>query len=195
MDTLKVNQLNLVGTWFGACFFSLIFSILLLVYLSTSRLTPVKNSDFKLYAALPGENIEFTDTVISQDARGLIIKNYFSSKNSDLAAMATDFVEEADKYGLDYRLLPAIAMQESNGGKKIPDGSFNPFGYGIYGSKAVYFENWEEAIEVVAKSLREDYLNQGLDTPYEIMTKYTPPSIEKGGPWAKGVTHFMEELR
>ena len=195
MDTLKLNQLNFVGAWFGVCYISLIFSVLLLIYLSTSHILTSKNSNFKLYAALPGQNIEITDQITAEDGRSLIIENYFKEQASELAALAANFVEEADKYQLDYRLLPAIAMQESNGGKRIPSGSFNPFGYGIYGSKAVHFESWEEAIEVVAKSLREDYLNQGLNTPYEIMTKYTPPSIAKGGPWAKGVTHFMEELR
>ncbi len=99
------------------------------------------------------------------------------------------------KYGLDYKLLPSVAMQESNGGKKVIADSFNPFGYGIWGKQVKKFSSYEEAIERVGRGLREDYLDQGLDTPEKIMPKYTPPSVAKGGPWAKGVSSFMEELR
>ena len=86
-------------------------------------------------------------------------------------------------------------MQESNGGKKVINNSYNPFGYGIYGSLVIRFKSWEEAIERVGKALREDYLDKGFKNPYEIMVKYTPPSLAKEGAWAKGVTTFMEELR
>ncbi len=86
-------------------------------------------------------------------------------------------------------------MQESNGGKKVINNSFNPFGYGIYGTKVIRFNSWEEAIERVGRALREEYLNIGLKTPFQIMSKYTPPSLAKDGAWAKGVITFMEELR
>jgi len=100
-----------------------------------------------------------------------------------------------DKYNLDYRLMPSIAMQESNGGKRVIKNSNNPFGYGIYGSLVLKFNSWEEGIERVGKGLREDYLNEGLTSPYAIMTKYTPSSVAKGNAWAKGVSSFMEELQ
>ena len=86
-------------------------------------------------------------------------------------------------------------MQESNGGKKVINNSHNPFGYGIYGGLVIKFASWDESIERVGRALREDYLNQGLKNPHQIMAKYTPPSLAKNGAWAKGVTTFMEELR
>ncbi len=42
--------------------------------------------------------------------------------------------------------------------------------------------------------LSHKYIDIGLDTPEKIMAKYTPPSLEKGGPWAKGVNQFMSDL-
>lgn len=86
-------------------------------------------------------------------------------------------------------------MQESNGGKKVIEGSKNPFGYGIYGGSVLSFDSFADAIGRVGKALREDYLNKGLTKPEQIMAKYTPPSLALGGPWAKGVSTFMEELR
>jgi hypothetical protein len=191
----RFNNLNLVASWFGLCFFTLVFSVVLLLYISTYHIITLKHSNFKLYAALPAENIEMTDAVDAQDGRSLIIQKFFQSRGSALAPTAIKFVSVADEYDLDYRLLPSIAMQESNGGKIVPDNSFNPFGFGIYGGKVRRFTSWEEGIEVVGKSIRENYLDKGLTTPYQIMAKYTPPSLEKGGPWAIGVDHFMDLLK
>lgn len=134
-------------------------------------------------------------TISKGDARAVIIKKFFIEQNAPLAVYADKFVEVADKYNLDYRLLPAISMQESNGGKKIPNDSYNPFGYGIYGSQILKFGSFDQAIETVGAGLRKNYLDLGLKTPYQIMTKYTPPSLAKGGTWAIGVSSFMEELQ
>jgi hypothetical protein len=185
----------LVVSWFGAAFTTLIFSLLFMVYLSQPQLIQQTNQSFKLYAALPETNMEIVEAVEHSDARAKIIENFFKGYNAPLAALSEVFVTVADKYSLDYRLLPSIAMQESNGGKRIISNSFNPFGYGIYGSQVKKFTNYAEAIERVAKGIKEDYIDQGLNTPQKMMPKYTPPSVALGGPWAKGVSTFMEELR
>lgn len=196
MDKLKPQaNIALVATWFGAAFTCLIFSVLFSFYLSSTKIAKQTSQSFKLYAALPDNSIQISDNVERVDARGKIIENFFERYKSPLAASSNIFVSVSDKYQLDYKLLPAIAMQESNGGKKVITNSFNPFGYGIYGSLVVKFSSWEQAIERVGKALREDYLNEGLDTPQKIMVKYTPPSLASGGSWAKGVSSFIQELK
>jgi hypothetical protein len=196
MGTGRITaNFSLVFYYFAASFLTLVFSVFLLIYLSIDHQMISKPADFKLYAALPASNLEATDGITVADGRKVIVEEFFKGHNSPLAPHADTFIAVADQYGLDFRLLPAISMQESIGGKRVINNSHNPFGFGIYGSKAVYFETWDEAIEVVGKSLREDYLNQGLTNPFTIMTKYTPSSESKGSPWAKGVTHFMEELK
>lgn len=174
---------------------TLIFSLTLLIYLSTAKVVQPSYQNFKLYTSLPQATSQISDGVISLDGRPKIVANFFNDRNSVLSSYSEIFVAVADKYKLDFRLLPAIAMQESNGGKKIIRGSYNPFGYGIYGDLVIRFKSWEEAIERVGKALREDYINHGLTSPQQIMTKYTPPSLSKGGVWARGVSSFMEELR
>ncbi len=185
-----------VATWFATATTALIFSIVFGIYLSkTIIINPeASGQNFKLYAALPRSESYITDDISRIDAKAKIIENFFKEYKSPLSAYSSTFIQVADKNQLDWRLLPSIAMQESNGGKKVVNDSYNPFGYGIYGGLVLKFNSWEEAIERVGKALREDYLNQGLKTPYQIMTKYTPPSLSADGAWAKGVSTFMEEL-
>lgn len=184
-----------MGTWFAATFISLIFAILFNIYLNTNKVVAFSNQQFGLFAALPNNIFESSQDIKKADARAKIIEDFFLNYQSPLAGLGNLLIQISDQYALDYRLLPAIAMQESNAGKKVIEGSYNPFGYGIYGNIILKFGSWEEAIARVGRALREDYLNKGLVTPEQIMTKYTPPSLEKDGAWAKGVSSFMEELR
>ena len=145
----------------------------------------------RLYTALPptGGNLSFE--VRGVDSRPVLLKQYLAYYHSPLEPYADYIFAVSDKYSLDYRLLVAIAQQESNLGKKIPPGSYNAWGWGIHSRGTLGFSGWEEAIETVARGLREDYLNQGLTTPEEIMSKYTPLS---NGSWAAGVNQFMAEI-
>jgi len=185
----------LVFAWFGSSLLSLIFATLLLIYISTTQVVQPTIHSFKLYAALPTKNTEVSEKITHKDARSKIVEDFFTGHKSPLSKYGDVFIAVSDKYKLDYRLLPSIAMQESNGGRIVIKNSYNPFGYGIYGKLVTKFSSWEEGIERVGRALREDYLDQGLKTPVQIMAKYTPPSLAKGGPWAKGVNSFMEELR
>lgn len=186
---------TLVAAWFGATFISLIFSLFFFVYLSTDKILPSQNQNFKLYSALPANNNQIAQVINFGDARLILVRDFFKKYNSPLKDVDAKFIEVADKYGLDFRLLPAIAMQESLGGKRVIKSSYNPFGYGIYGDLVIKFASWEEAIERVGKALKQDYVNQGLNTPDKIMAKYTPPSLSSGGTWAKGVNSFMQQLQ
>lgn len=188
------KQTTLVGAWFAAATITIIFSIFFLIDLSSPRMIQTTTHNFKLYAALPKPYIQTTVSVVTADGRPKIIENFFKDYKSSLANYGQLFVSVADKYKLDWRLLPAIAMQESNGGRKVIKDTNNPFGYGIYTGKTLKFSSWEEGIERVGRALREDYLDKGLKTPTQIMAKYTPPSLASGT-WARGVYSFMEELR
>lgn len=196
MDKLKPQTtIWFVAAWFGAALTTLIFSVFLSLYLSEVKVVTITNQNFKLYAALPQSTLSVSDNVNQLDARPKIVENFFKDYKSELANLANVFINVADKYQLDWRLLPSIAMQESNGGQKVIVNSYNPFGYGIYGNSVIRFPNWQTAIERVGKALRDDYLNKGLITPEQIMAKYTPPSLLKDGAWAKGVSSFIGELR
>lgn len=184
-----------VAAWFGASIITLIFSLTFVFYLTHPKTVKPKIQSFKLYAALPKSGGFILDEISQSDGRAKIIEDFFKSYKSPLASYSKNFVEVADKYNLNWRLLPAIAMQESAGGKKTIKNSYNPFGYGIYDKLVTSFNSWDEAIETVGKGLKENYLNKGLKTPYQIMTKYTPPSVSKGDAWAKAVSSFIAQLQ
>ena len=144
------------------------------------------------FAALPSNENVLGDSIVSKDARVEMIRQFFARYKSPLEPFASNVVEEADKHDLDFRLIPAIAMQESNLCKKAPENSFNCWGYGIYGGKVTAFENYPQAIETVTRTLAKNYIAEGLDTPEEIMKKYTPSS---NGSWAFSLNYFMNLLQ
>lgn len=151
-------------------------------------------SPYRMFVALPEQVEQISNSIESQDARSLIITNWLTAYKAPLAPYGETFVKAADKYGLDWRLLPAISMKESGGGRAIPENSYNAWGWGIYGNQVLRFNNWEEGIYGVAAGLKRSYLDQGLTTPEAIMAKYTPPSLEIGGTWSQGVQKYFAEL-
>jgi len=135
---------------------------------------------------------EYTTQFQLADSRVANLKTFFRKHNSVLYDHAEFIVKTADKYGFDYRLIPAIAMQESNLCRLIPENSYNCWGWGIYGSIVTRFSSYEEAIETVAKGLKTEYIDKGYITASAIMQKYTPSS---NGSWAHGVNTFLKILQ
>lgn len=105
------------------------------------------------------------------DARVTAIDAYFSRNGMPLAGQGYLFVKYADKYGIDWRLLAAISVKESSGGKFLPyvirpDGTrygFNAFGWTCNRSYLCY-SSWEEAIEFVSRQLGTHRYYAGKDT-------------------------------
>jgi hypothetical protein len=143
--------------------------------------------------ALP-ETLGISVELTADDARPHLIAQFLERYNSPLKPYdywGEFLTKVADKYGLDFRLLPAIAMQESNLCKKIPEGSYNCLGLGVHSRGTWAFESYEANFDKAAEILRKNYINQGLITPDEIQTKYTPHS---NGSWEFSVNKFMDKL-
>jgi len=143
------------------------------------------------HAILPEVLGAFTISVKSDDAIPEIIKAYLKRYNSPLYPHADYLVSAARKYRLDPRLLVAIAQQESNLCKKIPENSHNCWGWGIHSRGTLRYPSYQEAIDAVTKGLANNYFGKGLTTPEDIMGIYTPLS---DGSWAKGVQQFLDEM-
>lgn len=123
------------------------------------------------------------------DFRPHIVENFL--KGTTLAGYSNYIVEVSDKYGLDFRLIPAIAMKESGGGNAARVGSFNAWGFE---NGRTNFNSWEDAIDAVGKTLKHEYADKGLVTPEQIMPVYAPPQIFTGGKWAKDINHFFSQM-
>ena len=169
-----------------AFLFAMIIS--LAVYHNDALFAPVKTV---AYAALPTNQNIFSAEVQEEDGRAEKLRQFFARYGSPLEPYSADIVKAADEYGLDFRLIPSIAMQESTLCKKIPVNSYNCWGFGIYGTTVTRFKDYKEGIYTVSKSLATKYKTRGLVTPNQIMTMYTPSS---NGSWAAGVNHTMAAL-
>lgn len=146
----------------------------------------------RVYASLPNEFPKINDSIEIADARPELVRQYLMRYNSPLVNLSNFLVEQADLYGLDYRLIPAIAQQESNLCKIIPPESYNCWGWGIHSKGSLGFNSYEEAIKTVMQGVKKEYIDKGLTTPDTIWTKYTPQSPD--GAWANGVNQFMAEM-
>lgn len=122
------------------------------------------------------------------DREAVILQKYLAQFNSPMQDQAQDFIDAAHTYNLPWNLLPAIAGVESTFGKHIP-GGYNAYGWGVYGTQAIYFNSWADGIYTVAKGLREGYLNKGLNDPYSINRVYAASPV-----WGSHVTYFMQDI-
>ena len=185
----------------GFSFFSLVFLFLFLVMelfvlTATSSFDKWETRGFwgtgaKVYLAAAEDLSSVDSKVVLADSRPLLIRNYLEKYHSPLLPYSQKIFDLSQKYGFDYRWIPAVAQQESNLCKKIPENSYNCWGYGIHSRGTLRFASYDEALESYAAYLRREYFDKGLLTPEEVMGKYAPFSP---GSWASGVRQFMKEI-
>lgn len=198
----KVKLVTYLVTFFTLAPLTLITSFLALNSLNSHTITApqaeIKKNLIELprfgvqvYASLPSQQSLVTTTITSADARVEIVRQYLEKYKSPLLPHAELLVAVADQYNLDFRLLVAIAQQESNLCKKIPEGTYNCWGWGIHSRGTLGFPDYPVAIHTVAQGLKEDYFDKGYTTVTQIMSKYTPMS---NGSWAAGVNQFLSEM-
>lgn len=124
----------------------------------------------------------------------LAMKKFLLDYNSPMYPYADVLVNEADKYGLDWRLVASISGVESAFGNLIPPRSNNGWGWrgGPAGAYSI-FSTWGEGIKTVTSRLALGY---GTTlTPFQIEPVYCPPCYANPAhAWANGVTRFMNEL-
>ena len=173
--------------------FSVVMYSLFHQYEIQRKTTPAKHvmTSAVNYQAIPEKNTESVLGVEIRDARIEVLEEFFLRYKSPLQGHGELIVVLADKHGLDYRMIPAIAFKESTLCKKIPLNSYNCWGYGIYGKKVTRFESYAEGIDTVTRGLARNYIAKGYTSPEEIMSKYTPSS---NGSWAETVNLIMNRI-
>ena len=128
---------------------------------------------------VPAFNQAKASEVLTKASRAAAIDAYFKERNMPLAGHGMKMVEEAEKYGLDWRLLAAISVRESTGGKfACKKATYSAFGWG---SCKINFKSYDHGIEVVARNLGGNNPNTARhyadkDTK-AILQAYNPPSI------------------
>lgn len=191
----------------GRTFFLSVFAVFCLAFLGWEllTLTEMKSGGQTLVAKIAsgdtdrvmiGQKMDETPRkmevlAVVDDARPVIIKRYLEKYKSPLVPYSDLIFEVAQTYGFDYYWIVAIAQQESNLCKKIPQNSYNCWGYGIHSKGTLRFDSYEMAIDSFAEYLDQEYFSKGLDTAELMMTKYCPHS---NGSWAFGVNQFIAEM-
>lgn len=114
-----------------------------------------------------------------------------------MAPYANLIVQEADKNEIDFRLVPAIAMCESNLGKYMPKkNEYNFAGIAVYTGQieGKAFDSWEHAIEWVSSYIKTRYHDRGLVTLQDMGAVWAPPSVANGHSWATCVGEFKSSI-
>lgn len=119
------------------------------------------------------------------------IDAYFAKYDLPLAGYGMEMVLASEKQGIDWRLIPAIAMRETTGGKFACKN--NPFGWG---SCKIGFNDFSHAIQSVTEHLagnnpRTAHYYEGKNVR-EILVTYNPPSIVPK--YADQVINIMEKI-
>jgi len=183
---VKVSKVGAVTTWF------LLTNILSLLFISQLILPSKEGTGkYSFFSSKPPSSFNLREGLVGEDARPEIIDQYFARFDCPLTGYGEKMVSVADAYGFEFWWLPAIAWQESSCGKQLIGGSYNPFGYGIYGDNVIRFTSFDEAIEQVGWDLSANFFGEGLVHPCDVQSKYTPPS---NGSWCSAIEYFRDEM-
>lgn len=180
----------ITGILFGAVIINNLSSHVPVNYVEANESTGIGNLSISTSVEIE-ENIIIKEVVINKtptyvpDAQKVEnVRKYLAGRHAPLAAYAEEFVKAADHYNIDYRIIAAISVIESGGGKH----TFRP--HNAWGWGKMSFENWTEGIWTVSAGISR-YYSRGLTTPQLIAPYYCPPNAVK---WARNVTFIMNQI-
>jgi len=135
---------------------------------------------------LQPRNVMVVSVVAKADDRAKRLEKFLRSQGSPMTKDTAALVRIADKYKLDWTFLPAIAGLESQYGKLIPAGSYNPYGWD---NGRAFFSSFEQASESVAVGIRSRYQPEGEITAWGIGSRYAASKT-----WAVRVVRFQSQI-
>lgn len=106
---------------------------------------------------------------------------------SDPVAMIT---EECQKQNIEPTLAIAISRLETGRFTSSAFNNYNNFGGMSVNEVPIYYNTKNEGVRNFVENLKENYIQQGLNTPEEISKKYCPANARQ---WANVVNELMEE--
>ena len=198
-----LRKLLLVGLWFPITIIFL--GVNLTVLFASSRanddlpplsVIPQYSDDFQIAGSTQTAQV-LGATITAADARALLLESFLRQHDSPMTPYADQIVQKADLYKIDFRLVVAIAMCESNLGKRMPTrNSHNAWGISVYSGEqnGATFRDWPFAIDWVSKYIKEKYYDNGLVTLEDIGAVWAPPSIENGNSWMSCVESFQNSI-
>lgn len=168
-----------------------VFMLVVLALISFPKAVSAAEKEAGVAGQLASYSIEENDSKPLADRRIVRLKAYLSKHNSPLTNFADSFVHEADQYGLDWKLVAAIAGVESTFGQFIPTDSYNAWGWAVFTGQSygAAFKDWKDGIATVSQGLHDNYLSRGLTSVEAMGTMYAASPA-----WAGHVLYFMKDL-
>ena len=158
---------------------ALLFAINITSPKQTSASEKIAGASATLTAVIQKDELSF-------DMRVIAVENVFKHYNSILVPYARSYVKYADKFGVDWKLLPAISGLESYFATYYVPDTYNAYGWG---GGYIYFQSWDDGIETINKALREKYMDRGADDVWKI-----GPIYAQSPTWSVRVNSFMREI-
>lgn len=194
-----MRKLLFALAWFPLTFVLLLVNLALLRSLYYAGQTPVQAAEDnqKRLTAAAGTAQILGASVVAGDARSLLLQSFLKQHGSPMAPFADLIVHEADTNGLDFRLVVAIAMCESNLGKRMPKkDEFNAWGIAVYtgANNGKAFDSWPHAITWVSRYIKAKYLDRGITDLRDIGAIWAPPSVAKDYSWTSCVQTFQQSI-
>lgn len=113
------------------------------------------------------------------------IRDFLSRHNSPMAAHAEEIVFAGNRYGIDPRMIVAIAGVESQYGKRCR--GFNAWGW--HGGRTRW-SSWSESIDLYSASMRSNYPN--WRNIQRLAPRYNPNTPEA---WGRKVAFLMDSIQ
>ncbi|PLS01447.1 glucosaminidase domain-containing protein [Neobacillus cucumis] len=119
-----------------------------------------------------------------------------SALKGKLSNLGEQFISAGKEYNINPKLLASIAMHESGNGSSRAAYAKNNIA-GMMGKNGLkQYDSIEESIFDMARNLKKNYLDKGLDTVAKIGAKYAPVGASNdptglNNHWVKGVNNFF----
>ena len=178
-NRLNMRKYNVLRSLRSFALFPILTANLMVMPLGTVKLPPAVVSstpqNSTLLADAPANKQSVHDEEVAK------INAYFGDKGLPLAGHGEELVTAADKNGLDYTLLAAIAMRESTGGKFACRSALAPNNYWGWGSCSTGFDSVDQAIDKISAHLGGNIEStaryyKGKDVE-GILATFNPPKI------------------
>lgn len=148
---------------------------------------PEKNVSLSTLSVKPSSLKEKIAAIVVSESQVRGVYSYLKKINAPLAPKSRFMVQCAKYFGIDYRIVAAISVKESTGGK-FAYRPYNAWGWG--GSNGYSFSSWEESIITVSRGIAR-YYARGANTPARMAPSYNPVTPKE---WAAGVSHIMSQM-
>lgn len=175
---------------------SIIAVPIIMATLPLSGIIPIIKSNIVPTIITKENSVIITQEEVIRNKKANILNNFFAKYKAPLAGYGMTFVVNAEKNNIDWRLLPAIAMRETTGGKyscknsQAPNNNFGWF------SCRRGFSSVNKSIEFISMTIggnnpNSKYYNKDMTTE-QILKTYNPDYIVPG--YYRQVIRIMEMI-